>query len=82
MTEPPSAPDGALSFDSDIRPLFRSKDRDSMLNRFDLWSYEDVHTHQDGILAAIRQGSMPCDGPWQAVDVATLERWIEAGSAP
>ena len=82
MTEPPSASEGALSFDAHIRPLFRSKDRDSMLSRFDLWSYEDVHGHQDRILAAIRRGSMPCDGPWPAADVATLERWIEAGSAP
>jgi hypothetical protein len=32
----------APSFEADIRPLFRAKDRDSMLNRFDLWSVDDV----------------------------------------
>jgi hypothetical protein len=82
MTEQSSAPNAAPSFDAHIRPLFRSKDRNSMLSRFDLWSYDDVHAHQDRILAAIRGGSMPCDGAWPAADVATLERWIEAGSAP
>ena len=32
------------SFEADIKPLFREKDRDSMRNAFDLWSYADVQT--------------------------------------
>jgi hypothetical protein len=28
-----------LSFETDIRPLFRTKDRDSMLAAFDLFDY-------------------------------------------
>lgn len=33
-----------ISFDADIKPLFREKDRDSMRRAFDLWSYADVKT--------------------------------------
>jgi len=29
-------------FEAAIKPLFRERDRNSMLNRFDLWSYDDV----------------------------------------
>ena len=42
MTGQPDSPAG-LSFERDIRPMFREKDRDSMLKAFDLWSYSDVH---------------------------------------
>jgi isoquinoline 1-oxidoreductase beta subunit len=34
--------DGALSFERDIRPLFRKKDRDSMMAAFDLFDHTDV----------------------------------------
>jgi hypothetical protein len=33
---------GKLSFERDIRPLFRAKDRDSMATVFDLFDNEDV----------------------------------------
>ena len=52
------------SFESDIRPLFRESDRDSMLAVFDLWSFDDVKANADKILAAVRAGSMPCDMQW------------------
>ena len=39
-----------LSFERDIRPLFRAKDRDSMLAAFDLFDYEDVVEHADAIV--------------------------------
>jgi hypothetical protein len=70
----------ALSFDRDIRPLFREKDRASMLNRFDLWSHEDVTTHQDAIASQLARGSMPCDGAWPSDRVAVFQRWIAEGS--
>ncbi|MFY9671148.1 MAG: hypothetical protein WAK83_17905 [Trebonia sp.] len=35
----------ALSFARDIRPLFREKDRDSMMRAFDLFDYADVVEH-------------------------------------
>jgi hypothetical protein len=38
-------PSQEISFDADIKPLFREKDRDSMRNSFDLWSYADTKAH-------------------------------------
>ncbi|MDX6340568.1 MAG: hypothetical protein QOH87_706, partial [Trebonia sp.] len=31
---------GKLSFERDIKPLFRTKDRDSMMQAFDLFDYD------------------------------------------
>jgi hypothetical protein len=67
------------SFESDIKPLFREKDRDSMRRAFDLWSYADVQTHAAAIAEAVKKGSMPCDGAWPAERVALFERWVEQG---
>ena len=69
-----------LSFERDIRPLFREKDRTSMLRAFDLWSFTDVVAHQDAILDQVRVGHMPCDGAWRAQDVSALADWIARGS--
>jgi len=63
----------------DIRPLFRAKDRDSMLAAFDLFDYEDVVEHADAIVGALRSGQMPCDGAWPAVQVDKLQQWVDAG---
>ena len=68
----------APTFQTDIKPLFRERDRGAMLRAFDLWSYEDVEANADRILAALRSGSMPCDGPWPAEHVDLLQRWIES----
>jgi hypothetical protein len=76
MTEP------IVSFERDVRPLFRDKDRGSMLQAFDLWSYQDVVARKDAILEQVRSGSMPCDGRWPAEQVDLLERWISGGSQP
>ena len=81
MTGQPDSPAG-LSFERDVRPLFREKDRDSMLKRFDLWSRSDVQAHQDAILERLRNGTMPCDGPWPPERVTIFQRWIASGSAP
>jgi hypothetical protein len=70
----------APSFEADIRPLFRAKDRDSMLNRFDLWSVDDVRRHAEAIHGAVAGGSMPCDGAWPATDIDLLARWIQGGT--
>jgi hypothetical protein len=74
-----SAGEGALSFARDIRPLFRAKDRESMLFAFDLFSPADVADHADAIGDALRAGKMPCDGAWSDADVQLFQRWIEAG---
>ena len=71
--------EGKLSFEQDIKPLFRSKDRESMLAAFDLFDYEDVVENADAIVGALRSGQMPCDGAWPASQVAKLQQWIDAG---
>jgi hypothetical protein len=66
--------DGKLSFERDIRPLFRAKDRDSMLAAFDLFDYGDVVERADDIVVALRSGQMPCDGAWPESQVETLQQ--------
>jgi hypothetical protein len=70
---------GVLSFATNIRPLFRPKDQESMQSVFDLWDYNDVSDNADAILDALRGGKMPCDGAWPADQVQMFQRWIEAG---
>ena len=70
---------GTLSFARDIRPMFRDKDRDSMLKAFDLFDYADVAGHADAIAGALRSGKMPCDGAWPASQVDKLQQWIDLG---
>jgi hypothetical protein len=81
MTSRPGSP-AQVSFEGDVRPMFREKDRNSMLKHFDLWSYRDVQAHQDAILERLRNGTMPCDGAWPPERVAVFQRWIASGSAP
>ena len=69
----------APTFEGHIKPLFRERDRASMLDFFDLWSYEDVSANADAILAAVRGGSMPCDATWPDEAVNLLQRWIDRG---
>ena len=68
-----------LSFERDIKPLFREKDRASMLARFDLFDYADVVDHADAIVRSLRDGRMPCDGAWPAAQVDTLQQWVDEG---
>jgi hypothetical protein len=74
--------EGAVSFATDIRPLFREKDVRSMSRHFDLTSYVDVSTVADRILGRLRSGSMPCDGEWPSEQVDLFERWIRGGKKP
>jgi hypothetical protein len=74
-------PEPKVSFDGDIKPLFREKDRDSMRRAFDLWSYADVQAHADAIAGRLKNGSMPCDGAWPPERVELFERWVEQGKA-
>jgi hypothetical protein len=68
-----------ISFDADIKPLFREKDRDSMRGGFDLWSWVDVRAHAAAIAERVKDGSMPCDGAWPSEQVALFERWVQKG---
>jgi hypothetical protein len=69
----------APSFEQDIKPLFRERDRGSMMSHFDLWSYEDVRDNAEPILEVLRAGSMPCDGAWPEGQVDLFERWTTSG---
>jgi hypothetical protein len=70
---------GGLSFERDIRPMFRDKDRDSMMQAFDLFDYTDVAENADAIVGSLRSGQMPCDGAWPDADVEKVQRWMDAG---
>jgi hypothetical protein len=70
-----------VSFAEQIQPLFREGDRSSMLSAFDLWSYDDVSTNADAILARLQDGSMPCDGGWPSERVELFARWLQTGKA-
>jgi hypothetical protein len=76
--------EGTASFASDIRPLFRDKDVESMKRAggFDLSSHADVSARADGILARLGAGSMPCDGAWPAEQVALFAAWMADGKQP
>ncbi len=66
-----------LSFETDVRPMFRDRDRRSMEFAFDLWSYDDVSQHADAILGRLKAGTMPCDGAWPREQVDLFGRWVD-----
>jgi hypothetical protein len=70
------------SFEADVKPLFRERDRRAMTFMFDLWAYEDVKANADAILAAVSAGEMPCDGAWSEEQVAAFKTWVDGGFAP
>jgi hypothetical protein len=70
-----------VSFERDLKPLFRERDRATMLSvaNFDLWKRDDVADNSHAILARLEEGSMPCDEAWPAHRVETFRRWVDAG---
>jgi len=76
-------PMGALSYASDIRPLFRDKDIKAMRAfGIDLSSYEDVKKRAQHVYARLSAKEMPCDGPWSEDNVQKLKEWIQSGMWP
>jgi hypothetical protein len=75
--------EGQLSFERDIKPLFRERDRGAMLSvaKFDLWSYEDVSQRSEDILGRLEDGSMPCDQAWPEDQVGRFRDWVQDGMA-
>ena len=69
------------SFERDIKPLFRERDRGAMMSHFDLWLHDDVSANADAILDQVRSGSMPCDGAWPSDQVDLFERWAQGKPA-
>jgi hypothetical protein len=70
-----------ISFEIDIKPLFRERDRKSMEFAFDLWSLDDVTANADAILERLQEGTMPCDGAWPKAQVDLFARWVANGKA-
>jgi hypothetical protein len=71
-----------VTYEQDIRPLFRDRDIQSMSFAFDLSSYDDVRANAEAIYERLAAGSMPCDGRWPAEDVQRFRSWIDTGSPP
>jgi hypothetical protein len=71
-----------VSFEIDVKPLFRERDRSSMEFAFDLWSADDVSENADAILDRLKAGTMPCDGAWPEAQVDLFARWVAGGKAP
>ncbi len=72
----------SVSFDADIKPLFRAFDQKAMSSVLDLWSYADVRGHADAILGQLEAGTMPCDGAWAPDKVEAFRNWVSTGMAP
>jgi hypothetical protein len=70
-----------VSFEIDVKPMFRERDRSSMEFAFDLWSLDDVSQNADAILDRLQAGTMPCDGAWSRAQVDLFARWIASGKA-
>jgi hypothetical protein len=77
---PPASDATVPSFERDVRPLFRQRDRAAMRWAFDLAEVASVREHADAILEQIAAGRMPCDVTWPAESVALFRRWVQAGS--
>jgi truncated hemoglobin YjbI len=75
-------PGATVSFEAHVKPLFRSRDRESMIFAFDLWSAGDVQAHAAEILDRRRSGTMPCDGAWPPERTDLFARWTESGFQP
>ena len=75
-------PGAAVSFEAHVKPLFRARDRQSMVFAFDLWSPADVQAHAADILARLENGTMPCDGAWPREKTDVFRRWTESGFQP
>lgn len=69
-----------VSFETDIRTLFRDDDVDAMSWAFDLGSYDDVRANAETIYERLADGSMPCDGPWPDERLQLFRDWIDAGT--
>jgi len=53
-----------------------------MSSVFDLSSYDDVRDNAEAIYGRLADGTMPCDGAWQAEDVNRFRAWMDGGFQP
>jgi hypothetical protein len=74
----------ALSFATDIRPLFREGDIACMkpagVHLDDpVWMCDPANAQ--AVYGAVSAGSMPPDAPWAAERVSLFKKWMDAGCA-
>jgi hypothetical protein len=72
----------ALSFATDIRPLFRDEDIDCMKPAgvdLDDPAWMCVPANAKSVYGAVADGSMPPDKPWAADRVSLFKKWMDAG---
>jgi hypothetical protein len=72
----------ALSFATDIRPLFRDEDIDCMKPMgidLDDPAWMCVPANAQDVYRTVSDGSMPPDEPWPADRVSLFKKWMDAG---
>jgi hypothetical protein len=78
----------AVSFATQIRPLFTERDIEHMSFFCDLSSYDDVKANAQVILNRLdgtETPRMPPDfagGPWPDANIALFAQWIKDGTQP
>jgi hypothetical protein len=72
----------ALSFATDIRPLFRDEDVGCMTSMgvpLDDAAWMCVPANAQLVYGAVANGSMPPDDPWPEDRVSLFKEWMDAG---
>jgi hypothetical protein len=78
----------AVSFATNIRPLFNDTDIDHMSFFCNLASYDDVKTNAADILGRLngtggrQMPPVSSGGPWPPANIALFQTWITEGCQP
>jgi hypothetical protein len=74
---------GRQNLSTDIRPLFRPYDMESMKpNGIDLSSYPEVKSGAADIYSRLRAKDLSCDGGWSGENPLKFKEWMEGGMEP
>ncbi len=70
-----------LSYQTDIRPLFRDFDLETLkrFDRIDLNSLDSVRAHIETLRERLQAGKLPYDACWSSKQIALFRRWINQG---
>jgi hypothetical protein len=72
----------ALSFATDIRPLFRDEDitcMDGSGVHLDDFAWMSIPTNARSVYDQVATGAMPPDEPWSSDHVSLFKKWMDAG---
>ena len=69
------------SYESDVKPLLRERDRQAILSHFDPWSYDDGRANADAIRGWLAEGIMPCDGARPDEQLELFRDWLADGAS-